>query len=190
MTVTISGSTGVSLVDTNGVPTAAIQDSAVTPVKLTQKLTQGSAVATTSGTAIDFTGIPSWARRITLVLQGVSVSGSTNLLLRLGSGGTFDTTGYASQYNAFNNTPGGVGVTNGVQITGNNAASYAWNGVVQIVNVSGNIWVVNGTVMTNIAAATTILSGAKTLSGTLDSIRLLNTGADAFDAGSVNILYE
>lgn len=144
----------------------------------------------TSGTAIDFTGIPAGTKRITLALNGVSENANSNLLLQLGSSGGVETTGYASQYNSFNNTPGGVGVTNGVQLTGGNSATYAWNGIAQIVNVSGNTWVVSGTSMTNAAASTAIFAGSKTLSAVLDRIRLTSTTGDTFDAGSVNILYE
>ncbi len=190
MAVTISGTTGVSLADTNAVPTAAVQDLAVTPAKLSQKLTQGTAVATTSGTAVNFTGIPSWVTRITVVFNGISTNSSGGLLLQLGDSGGVETTGYLSQVNSFNNTPGGVGVTNGVQLTGGSASTYLWNGIAHIVNISGNTWVVSGTAMTNAAASTAIFAGSKTLSAVLDKIRVTSTSGDTFDAGTINILYE
>lgn len=174
----------------NAITSAKIVNQAVTPAKLSQPLTQATAVATTSGTAIDFTGIPSWVRRITLAFQGVSLSSTGDLLLQLGTSSGVETTGYASQVNAFNNTPGGAAATNGVQITRLNAATYAWNGTLQIVNVSGNTWIVNGTALTDTAAVTSLFSGSKTLAGVLDRIRLTRTGTDTFDAGSVNIIYE
>lgn len=175
---------------TDAVTTAKILNANVTPAKLSQPLTQGTLITTTSGTAADFTGIPSWAKRITVALNGVSLSGTAGLLLQLGTSSGVESTGYASQINAFNNTPGGVAVTNGVQIAGLSAATYAWNGVVTIVNVAGNTWVAAGVAMTVSAAATAISAGAKTLAGVLDRIRITSTGADTFDAGSINILYE
>lgn len=158
---------------------------------LPQWLTQGTAQATTSGTSKDFTGIPSWAKRITIALNGVSVSGSANLLVRLGTSGGVEATGYASQVNAFNNTPSGAADTTGVILTWGNTAAYAWNAIVTLVNVSGNVWVANGTGMTNAVGSTSLFSSSKTLSAVLDRVRITTTnGTDTFDAGSVNILYE
>ena len=56
----------------------------------------GTAVASTSGTAITFTGIPSTAKRITVMFNGVSTNGSSDLLLQIGSG-SVTTTGYSCQ---------------------------------------------------------------------------------------------
>ena len=64
-----------------------------------------TAVATTSGTAIDFTGIPAGVKRITVMFNGVSTNGTSNYLLQLGSG-SVQTTGYSSYVIA-----AGVGVT-------------------------------------------------------------------------------
>lgn len=172
------------------VGTAGLAASAVTPAKIAQPFTIGTAVASTAGTAIDFTGIPSWVKKITVLLQGVSTNSSGGLLVQLGTSGGIEATSYASQVNAFNNTPGGVAVTNGIQVTGGSAASYAWNGIVQIANVSGNLWVASGTALTTAAASTAVFAGSKTLSAVLDRIRLTSTTTDTFDAGSINILYE
>jgi len=68
---------------------------AVTPAKMSQKLTSGTAVASTSGTSIDFTGIPSWVKRITVMFNGVSTNGSSDNLVQIGSG-SVETTGYSS----------------------------------------------------------------------------------------------
>ncbi len=56
--------------------------------------------ATTSGTFKEFTGIPSWARRITLALWYVSTNGAANILVQLGTGGAPTTSGYAG-YSVF-----------------------------------------------------------------------------------------
>lgn len=153
----------------------------VQPGLLSQPLTQGTAVATTSGTSVDFTGIPSWAKRITVMFNGVSTSGSANPIVQLGSG-TPQTTGYSSSAGAQSSTAGFVifGTTNtDVRV-----------GVMTIVNVSGNIWVESGAAHSG-AGQGTAHCGLVTLSGVLDRIRLTTTnGTDTFDAGSVNILYE
>ena len=58
-------------------------------------IVNGTAQASTSGTSIDFTGIPSWAKRISIILSGVSINASGILLVQLGSG-SITSTGYAS----------------------------------------------------------------------------------------------
>jgi hypothetical protein len=56
--------------------------------------------------------------------------------------------------------------------------------------VSSNIWVASGYVKSS-TTINVITSGSKTISGTLDRIRLTTTGGtDTFDAGSINIFYE
>lgn len=151
---------------------------------------QASSVATTSGTTADFTGIPSWVKKIKLIISEVKVSGTGNILVQIGNASLgIQTSGYTSQYNAFNNSPGGVAVTNGVQITGNSASTYSWNSIVEMINVSGNSWVVNGTAMTTIAAVTAIFSGSRTMTAALDRVRVTVTSG-GFTAGSVNIIYE
>ena len=55
-------------------------------------LLQQSVQATTSGTTIDFTGIPSWGKRITLQLDDVSEdTGAQNLTMQLGTSGGLET---------------------------------------------------------------------------------------------------
>jgi len=56
-------------------------------------LTLGTAVNTTSGTSIDLTSIPSWVKRITVMLNGVSTNGASIPQIQLGAG-SVDTTGY------------------------------------------------------------------------------------------------
>jgi len=158
-------------------------------------LVSGTAVASTSGTSIDFTSIPSWVKRITVMLNGVSTSGTSFWALRVGTSSGIASTGYA----------GGAGeiyTVNNVQINGSSseiplqgaapAAADTYNGAITIVNLSGNIWSYSGNIFrsagTNRSATT---AGSVTLSATLDRVRLTTTGGtDTFDAGTINILYE
>lgn len=172
----------------NTVSTAKIQNLAVTPGKLAQKLTSGTAVATTSGTAIDFTSIPSWVKRITVMLNGVSTNGANPILVQVGSG-SVQATGYNSVGAGYNTTIGTTGSTAGFLIR-TLAASSTVVGIMTIALVSGNTWVASfvGQVSTTDGATS---SGNVTLSGTLDRLRITTVnGTDTFDAGSVNILYE
>lgn len=173
----------------SAVSTLKIAAAAVTPAKLSQPLTQGTAQATTSGVNVDFTGIPSWVKRITVMFNGVSTSGSSNLQIQIG-GGSVETTGYNSCANSFNNAPGTSTATNGFLLWNVITATYLFDGVVNITNVGGNVWVTSGTMISE-TGAVTVFGGRKTTASTLDRIRVTTAGGtDTFDAGSINILYE
>jgi hypothetical protein len=172
--------------------TAKLANSIVSPAKMTQWLTQGTSVATTSGTAIDFTGIPSWARRVTVMFSGVSTavsSANSSILVQLGSSTGITTTGYLSVSSNQNAGTGEQYVTNGLVIRSTSSANINI-GTMSIFNVSGNTWV-GSYVGVYYNQGTTVSSGNVTLPGALDRIRITTVaGTDSFDAGSVNIMYE
>jgi len=172
------------------VATAGIANAAVTPAKLSQPLTLATAQNTTSGTSIDFTGIPSWVRRITVMFNGVSLSGSAQPRIRVGrsSGSTIVTTGYAG---AVGWSGSDEAFSSGFEVASSGFTNSAnlYRGIATLVNISGNIWCY----ASNVSAASSFIVGAGTVDagGTLDTIRLTTTnGTDTFDAGSVNIMYE
>jgi hypothetical protein len=159
-------------------------------------LTSGTVVASTSGTSIDFTSLPSWVKRITVMFSGVSLSGTSNILIQIGAG-SVQTTGYLSNSN-YDTGPSGAGfsTTAGYGIAMAGAAINAISGLITITllnSATGN-WVESAVLSFDNAAAAgyTIQSaGTKTLSGTLDRVRITTVnGTDTFDAGSINILYE
>lgn len=148
-------------------------------------ITRGTSQATTSGTSFEFTGIPSWAKRITVMFRGVSTNGSNNLQIQLGTGSTtYTTSGYSGL--VYNNT--GTDIRNNSSaflITPGFAPTNVANGQIIISNISGNTWVSFGFLGYGPS------SGYVDLSATLTAIRINTTGStDTFDAGSVNILYE
>ena len=158
---------------------------------LPQKLTQGTAQASTTGTAIDFTGIPTWAKRITVAFSGVSLSATANLLAQIGPSGGFETTGYASGSSYAGSTADGSAAnsTTGFIIRDGVAAGLI-SGLLTLVNVSGNTWVASFHGSRTDSASIIVAGGTKTLAGVLDRIRITSTSTDTFDAGSINILYE
>jgi hypothetical protein len=169
------------------VATAGIANAAVTPAKLAQPLTLATAQNTTSGTSIDFTGIPSWAKRITVMLNGVSTNGANNLLVQIGDSGGIENTGYVST--AFDRSDETQG-TAGFILTSGNAAAIASSGLFICCLVGSNTWVGSSTLSRSDVGGWAA-AGTKTLSGTLDRITLTTVnGTDTFDAGSVNIMYE
>ena len=215
MPITINGSgtvTGISAgglpdncivtadIADNNVTTPKVSDGAITQAKRSEQLTRETSQASTSGTSIDFPNIPSWVKRITVILNGVSTSGaSNNVLLQLGDSGGVETTGYISYASTvyINLSTGvvvstGTGRTDGFPILFGLASSIRF-GAYTLYNISGNTWVATYTFGTSDAiqlAGSSQGGGNKTLSGTLDRVRLTTTGGDTFDAGLVNIMYE
>jgi hypothetical protein len=156
-------------------------------------ITSAAAQASTSGTAIDFTGIPSWAKKITVMFDGVSTNGSSTQLVQIGSS-TFSTSGYASYFAI---EPNGSSPSTSVSTAGfgmwNGDALELRYGTMTLTNITGNTWVsshcgasVNSTVYYGLNGG-----GSVALSGALDRVRITTAGGtNTFDAGSVNIMYE
>ena len=155
-------------------------------------LVAGTSQASTSGTSINFTGIQSWVRRITVMLNGVSTNGTSDYLIQIGSG-SFTTSGYSGACAYLGATTGGFFQSSGFNISYLPVAASAHSGVVTIVNINGNNWVYSSNLHYG-NSSTFVLLGAgnsPTLGGALDRIRLTTAGGtDTFDAGSINILYE
>jgi hypothetical protein len=153
-------------------------------------ITSGTAVASTSGTSIDFTGIPSWVKRITVMFNGVSTSGTSNYVVQIGSG-SVTSSGYTSSCANITTTPSLATSTSAFLININATGAETYIGHVVITLVSGFIYVQSGTIVRYSAGNTQVSAGNVTLSGVLDRVRISTAnGTDTFDAGSINILYE
>ena len=139
----------------------------------------------------EFTGIPSWVRRITVMFNGVSLSGTTAFLFQLGTSGGVVTSGYAGGgMRVGGSTVAAASFINGFS-TNNATANANYGGNIIFTNVSGNIWSASGVLGTSGGVESAAMTGGSvSLSGTLDRIRITTTGSDTFDAGSINILYE
>lgn len=160
-----------------------------TPVMGASVISSATAVATTSGTSIDFTSIPSWVKRITVMLSGVSTSGTSALLFQLGDSGGIETSGYIST-GVYINAPSGTAYTTGFGIPMQSSTDLVTGSVVFTNYNTTNGWIGNGS-LTDPASRGWIVTGNKSTSATLDRIRITTlNGTDTFDAGSINILYE
>jgi hypothetical protein len=149
----------------------------------------GTAQATTSGTSIDFTGIPSGVKRITVMFNGVSLSGTADLMVRAGSSGGIETTGYEGV--VFGNGIQTTWASGGFQVTRTGQATSTYSGTLTLTNLSGNLWIAAATMSDHTNAYAGFAAGRKTLSSSLDRVRITATnGTDTFDAGSVNIMWE
>lgn len=173
MSVIINGSAGVT---TNS---GAVYDS----------LQRGTAV-TASGTSVDFTSIPSWVRRITVMFQGVSTNGSSTVQIQIGSG-SFTTSGYLSGVAFAGAGTTGANLTSGLPVASSLAASSVFHAIAVITNITGNSWVCGVSGGYSNTAAGMTGGGSISLSGTLDRVRITTVnGTDTFDAGTINIIYE
>jgi len=140
-------------------------------------------------TSVDFTGIPSWVKRITVIFNETSLSASAGLLVQIGSGSVTNT-GYLGTGNMANQSNNTVGISaiSGFPIY-MAGTTYVFSGAMTIYLISGNTYIANhtGKSLTN---AANFGGGSVTLSGVLDRVRITSTSTDTFDAGSINILYE
>lgn len=173
---------------------------AVTPAGLQAKfdtinsIVSGTSQATTSGTSIDFSSIPSGVKQITLNLSGVSVNGTSNLGLQLGDSGGIETSGYTGTTQT-----GDTGIsqishstTALLATTPFSSASTVFYGTITFTLLDGatNTWAYQGSLALTNYPATSIIQGTKSLSATLDTIRITTIGgANTFDAGIANITY-
>jgi hypothetical protein len=147
---------------------------------------QKATAVSASGTSVDFINLPSWVTRITVLFNGVSTNGTSNLLIQLGSG-SFTTTGYTSS--AWTNAA--TAATNGFLITQSLTAATGQNGAVTITNITSNTWSAFGVLAFSNASLGNASGGSVSLSGTLDRVRITTVaGTDTFDAGTINIMYE
>ena len=183
MTVVVDGTTGID----------TIQDRIVTPAKQSQPLTLGTAQNTTSGTSIDFTSIPSWVKRITVMLNGVSTNGTSFPQFQLGDSGGVEVSGYfCAATSVAAAAVATANATTGFILNRGDVASVIHGSIVfTLVDFASNTWTASGNFGLSNSTFLLITSGSKSTSSILDRIRLTTVnGTDTFDAGSVNILYE
>jgi len=171
---------------------ATFAGNVISPLGTLYPIVSGTAVASTSGTSIDFTGIPSWVKRITVMLNGVSTNGTSVLQIQIGSTtfttASYSSTGLTTQTTTLNSTT----YTSGFGFSFNNSAASVYTGVVTLVLQTSNTWVGTGSGQSIGGNSTWATFGfAPNLAGVLDRVRVTTiNGTDTFDAGSINILWE
>ena len=173
------------------IATTAYADASASTAVANSFVSMGS-VATTSGTSKDFSTIASTAKRVTLILQGVSLSGTALLRIQLGTSGGLVTSGYGSTSSVISSGAATAAATAGFEIyTDVPGASYTVDGAIVFYLVGSNTWVAAGTVGWGGVAWTSTIGGHIVLGGTLTQLRLTTSnGTDTFDAGSANVFYE
>lgn len=148
--------------------------------------------ASTSGTFIDFTSIPNWVKRITVILNAVSTSSTSPMQIQLGDAGGIENTGYACFNSAIGTGAASAAFTAGFGVstsTTYHSAARVFSGHLLLTNISGNIWIASGTFASGDYTHTT--AGSKTLSDVLTQVRVTTAnGTDTFDSGTINVIYE
>jgi hypothetical protein len=194
-----AGNNSITLPTANGNTYQIVRNSGTAgSLEFADKIVSGTAVASTSGTSIDFTGIPSWVKRVTVMFNGVSTNGTSPPQIQLGDSGGIETSGYLSSNFILINgaSPVGAAFTAGFGI-GVSAGQWASTVTVQgsvtflLLNALTNTWVASGSIGRNDVNTLYLTSGSKSLSDALTQLRITTAnGTDTFDAGSINILYE
>jgi hypothetical protein len=155
-------------------------------------ITSATAVNTTSGTSIDFTSIPSWVKRITVVASGVSSSGTSAYMVQIGTAASFLTTGYADAIVSVAGTSSSTASTTGFSLINGALAANAYSGqiILTLLDTTSNFWAATSTFNSG-GNTLQVGGGGASLANTLTRVRLTTSnGTDTFDAGKVNILYE
>jgi len=159
------------------------------------KISVGTTVATTSGTSVTIdAAVPSWVKRITLLFNGVSSSGTSNWLVQIGPSGGVETSSYVAASFLQSVAPSSVqvAVTNGFPVY-SGSGNQTMTGEMRITTAGSSLWIESGTFLNNDASPeyTITSAGSKTITGTLARIVITTVnGTDTFDAGAITPVYE
>ena len=205
---TVTAGTGIAVTNGDGVsgnPTVAADlasqaeaeagtdnTKVMTPLRVAQaaRPVLGTSVVSTSGTSFDFTGIPSWAKRVTVMIAGVS-AGTASKIVQIGAG-SITTTGYSGGGGALATAASGsTSSTVGFLFGLSTLAADVLSGIMTLQNITGNTWVASFAGGAPTGNQAIMAGGFIDLGGTLDRLRITTTnGTDTFDAGTINIMWE
>jgi hypothetical protein len=186
MAVSINGTGSITGLSVGGLP-----DATVTPTELSQPFTSGSPQATTSGTSWSFGSIPSWVKRITILVSGFSTNGTSVPIVQIGDSGGLETSGYSGA--TLNSGAVAAYPSSGFPLTVSHTAAFVVQGTItlSLIDAATNTWVNTLSTARTDAAQVYVGAGVKALSSTLTTVTLTTVGGtDAGDAGAVNVFYE
>lgn len=205
MTASINADTSAGVIvtsDTSG--SLALQSAGTTKFTVDStgaygQLVSGTAKAynwngLTTNAVLDFTSIPSWVKRITIVFNELSQNTATQTLIaQLGTGSTptYTTSGYRSTISFVGASVAGASTTTGFGLANAIGAATTYSGAATLTLVSGNTWAISVCAAQTDAAFAFVGGGSITLGAALTALRITTVGGAAtFDAGTINILYE
>ncbi len=165
-----------------------------TVIMASSVLTSATAQLSTSGTSIDFTSIPSYVKRITVMFSGVSTNGTNPIFVQIGSG-SFSTSGYLGAVSENRATTDTINFTFGFGVAPSPVITEIVHGIMTIVNITGTTWVasfVGG--KSDVPNSYSGGGSSGSIGGSLDRLRIIASAtgspSDTFDAGTINIMYE
>ena len=147
-------------------------------------------LSASGNTSVDFTSMPSWINIITVTFRNISTNSNSNLLVQLGTSSGVTTSGYVSTSIDFDGSGAVTTSSTSGFVFKVNPSSNIINGTMTIVYTGSNAWVNNhnASINTNIMS---VGGGTIALGGTLDRVRITTvSGSDAFNAGTLNVLYQ
>lgn len=142
----------------------------------------------------DFTGIPSWANRLMLMLNAVQTNGTSPVSIQLGTSGGVENTAYGGTSSS---QIGSLGAT--VNLSGGFSCDFGSldtsgrlrSGVLWITRSNTNTWIIDGGLAANAGSGTMRIGGTKTLAGALDRLRITTVGgANNFSGGVANLVWD
>jgi hypothetical protein len=148
---------------------------------------------TLSGVSTDLTGIPTWAKRLTLVFNNIKTSGASSLLIVLGTPSGVDGSHYFSYATAVvpPTTLAVAQTSNGISIGSPGGAASALVALLTITRFDGFAWAYTGSSSNTSSSNGVFITGLKGMSESLTRVRITTvSGADTFTAGSVSLIYE
>lgn len=172
--------------------TASVVDP-TTPINGIARLTPlvNFASASLTGTYVTFTNIPSWARRVTVVISYLQNNSSTDKAIQLGTASGFVTSGYAggNAYSGGSNA-GGIWGGGGISLPTGSTPD-VMHGAITMYLITGNTWVISGVGAYSSSTNTWQLGGSIALSGALTQLRIGSVGGTAtWTQGTANVFYE
>lgn len=155
-------------------------------------LVSGTAITTNGLASYSFTDIPSGARKIRLMLRGVSANGlgvgTGTVQVQVGTSSGLISSGYGSvttQIQAA--TPAVQTSSSDFRLIFSNYDSSTYSGILELSEIEPNIWLESHNITTGNAQF--LGSGQIALASELTTIRLfINSGT--FDGGTINLMYE
>tara|TARA_B100002019_G_scaffold42616_1_gene35694 strand:+ start:20206 stop:20859 length:654 start_codon:yes stop_codon:yes gene_type:complete len=164
---------------------------------LPDTVTRATPVALSGSTSTTFTGISSSCKRIQIIIHEISSDSTDQPRIRLGhagSGGTIVNTGYdGSMFFVGGSSTGESAMPSSgfaILTSGFTGASNTSDSIIELCNVSGNIWVYRVvTALTN-SAYSVGGAGHVDVGATVDRVQILLSGSGSFDDGDVTILTE